>query len=654
MPTLNLGILAHVDAGKTTLTERLLFAADAIDAAGSVDEGTTHTDTLALERQRGITIRAAVAAFTVDGLTVNIIDTPGHPDFIAEVDRSLRVLDGAVLVVSAVEGVQAQTVVLLRALQRLTIPTVVFVNKIDRPGADPDRVVAVIRERLSRHVAVMGTVGDAGTPAASFAVHRRSDPAVVEALTEVLADLDDHLMAAFLEGDPVLVDDLWTRLAEQVAAAVALPVFFGSAITGAGIAELMVGMRRLLPCANGDPDAEVSAAVFKVERGRRGEKIAYARVFTGALRARTRLQWGSGASETVTGLEVFEHGTAVERSTAVAGQVTKLQGLRDVRVGDTTGSVPAAAGGGFAPPTIETAIVPRDPSEKGALHVALAQLAEQDPLINLHQDDARQELIVSLYGEVQQEVIQQTIAAELGIGIDFRETTTICVERPRGRGDAVEWLGRRSNPFLATVGLRVEPAPVDSGISLRLELDLTAIPLYVYKAVPLFREAMEGYVRSTLEQGLEGWQVNDCLVTMTDCGYSSPGTSAADFRKLTPLVLMSALEQAGTTVCEPIHHFHLEAPTASLSAVLALLAQLRATPRAPIVAGRWFTLGGVLPAVQAPQLQRNIRALTHGEGALELVFDRYAPVTGTSPSRPRFDHNPLSRQEYLRHVLRRG
>ena len=149
MSTLNLGILAHVDAGKTTLTERLLFAAGVTDTLGSVDDGTTQTDSLELERRRGITIRAAVVAFTLGDLAVNLIDTPGHPDFIAEVDRSLAVLDGAVLVVSAVEGVQAQTVVLLRALQRLRVPTLLFVNKIDRGGADPDRVLAMIRDRLT-------------------------------------------------------------------------------------------------------------------------------------------------------------------------------------------------------------------------------------------------------------------------------------------------------------------------------------------------------------------------------------------------------------------------------------------------------------------------------------------------------------------------
>src|SRR6187455_3453649 len=163
MRTLNLGILAHVDAGKTTLTERLLYAAGVIDELGSVDHGSTQTDTLALERQRGITIKSAVVSFVIDDVTVNLIDTPGHPDFIAEVERVLNVLDGAVLVVSAVEGVQAQTRVLMRALQRLRIPTLIFVNKIDRAGADSGRVLAEISERLTPATVAMSSAVAAGT-----------------------------------------------------------------------------------------------------------------------------------------------------------------------------------------------------------------------------------------------------------------------------------------------------------------------------------------------------------------------------------------------------------------------------------------------------------------------------------------------------------
>src|SRR5688572_20005303 len=175
MRTLNLGILAHVDAGKTSLTERLLYAAGVIDEIGSVDDGNTQTDTLALERRRGITIKTAVASFAVDDVAVNLIDTPGHPDFIAEVERVLNVLDGAVLVVSAVEGVQAQTRVLMRTLQRLRLPTLIFVNKIDRRGAHYERTLQTISERLTPAIVAMGTTRDLRTRDAGFKPYGAND-----------------------------------------------------------------------------------------------------------------------------------------------------------------------------------------------------------------------------------------------------------------------------------------------------------------------------------------------------------------------------------------------------------------------------------------------------------------------------------------------
>src|SRR5215207_3014087 len=191
MRTLNLGILAHVDAGKTTLTERLLYAAGVIDEIGSVDDGSTQTDTLALERQRGITIKAAVVSFLIDDVTVNLIDTPGHPDFIAEVERALAVLDGAVLVISAVEGVQAQTRVLMRALRRLGIPTLLFVNKIDRRGARHDGVLREIADTLTPAIVPMGRTSGLGTKDAEF----HPEPGAVP--LDVLAEHDDALLAAY-------------------------------------------------------------------------------------------------------------------------------------------------------------------------------------------------------------------------------------------------------------------------------------------------------------------------------------------------------------------------------------------------------------------------------------------------------------------------
>ncbi len=654
MRTLSLGILAHVDAGKTSLTERLLFAAGVIDEIGSVDDGSTQTDSLALERRRGITIKSAVVSFAIEDVTVNLIDTPGHPDFIAEVERVLSVLDGAVLVISAVEGVQAQTRVLMRTLQRLRIPTLLFVNKIDRSGARDAALLAAIEEKLTPAIVPMGSARQLGTRGAGFTPYQEGDAGFTARMADVLAARDDELLAAYVNDEAAITyRRLRHELAAQTRRALVHPVFFGSAVTGAGVDALTAGIRELLPAAQGDADGPVSGTVFKVERGPAGEKIAFARLFSGTVRARDRLR-----DQRVTAISVFDRGPAVPRASVAAGQIGKLWGLSDVQIGDTLGVPPAtAAGRQFAPPTLETVVVPCRPADKGALHVALAQLAEQDPLINLRQNDVRQEILVSLYGEVQKEVIQATLADNFGIDVGFRETTTICIERPVGSGSAVEMIGVKPNPFLAGIGLRVDPGAAGSGVEFRLEIELGALPFSFLKAV-------EETVREALGQGIYGWQVTDCVVTMTHSGYwprqshahgtfdKSMSSTAGDFRNLTPLVLMAALARAGTRVYEPWQRFRLEAPADALMPLLALLARLHGVPRAQALQASSCVLDGEIPAARVRELEQLLPALTRGEGVLETAFERYQRVRGVVPARPRSDQNPLSRKEYLLHVVR--
>jgi ribosomal protection tetracycline resistance protein len=658
---LNLGILAHVDAGKTSLTERLLYTAGVIDQIGSVDDGSTQTDSLALERQRGITIKSAVVSFAIDDVTVNLIDTPGHPDFIAEVERVLSVLDGAVLVISAVEGVQTQTRLLMRTLRRLRIPTLLFVNKIDRGGADAARTLRSVSEKLAPAVVPMGSASGLGTRGARATPYGAADAGHVSRLVDLLADHDDGLLAAYVDDEhEVSYRRLRGELAAQTRQALVHPVFFGSAITGAGVDALIAGIRELLPAADGDADDPVSGTVFKVERGPAGEKIAYVRMFSGTVRVRDRLRFRRDNEGKVTAIGVFDRGAAVQRASVAAGQIGKLWGLGDIQIGDAVGRPRATLSERhhFAPPTLETVVVPRRPADKGALHVALVQLAEQDPLINLRQDDIRQEISVSLYGEVQKEVIQATLANDFDLDVTFHETTTIHIERPVGTGAAVELIGKEPNPFLGIVGLRIEPAPIGSGVEFRLEVELGSMPLAFFKAV-------EETVMETLHQGIHGWQVTDCTVTMTHSGYwarqshahavfdKSMSSTAGDFRNLTPLVLMSALKQAGTRVYEPMHRFRLELPADTFGAILPVLAQLRAVPRAPAPRGSSYLLEGEIPAARVHELQQQLPALTRGDGVLESAFDHYQPVRGTIPTRRRTDHNPLDRKEYLLHVMRR-
>ncbi|MGY0488456.1 GTP-binding protein [Streptomyces sp. WG-D5] len=661
MASLNLGILAHVDAGKTSLTERLLHAAGVIDELGRVDDGSTRTDSLDLERRRGITIKSAVVSFPVGDTTVNLVDTPGHPDFIAEVERVLGVLDGAVLVVSAVEGVQAQTRVLMRTLRRLRIPTLVFVNKVDRGGAREAPLLADLRAKLTPAVVPMNTVARGlGGRAAHCVAYGAGDAAHRADLVDVLSAGDDALLEAYVKDEEsVTYGRLRDALAERTGRAEAHPVYFGSAMTGAGVDALVDGITGLLPPAEERPRLPLSARVFKVERGPAGEKIAYARVFTGTLRVRERLALPGGGEDRVTGVRVFADGADAPVAETGPGQVARLWGLGGVRVGDDLGAphVPVKEHH-FAPPTLETVIDPGRPEQRGALLAALTLLAEQDPLIGLRQDDVRQEVFLSLYGEVQKEVVQATLADEFGLDVTFRESTPLCVERPTGSGAAAEAMKDDGNPFLATVGLRIDPAPVGAGVAFRLGIELGSLPTAFIKAV-------EETVHRTLGQGLHGWQVTDCTVTLFRSGYAprqshahavfdkSMSSTAGDFRGLTPLVLMSALARAGTAVCEPMHRFRLDIPADLYGAVLPALTRLRAVPTGQRTdGGAWTAVDGVIPAARVRALERQLPALTRGEGVLEAAFDHYAPVREDAPRRARTDHDPLHRKEYLLRVVR--
>jgi ribosomal protection tetracycline resistance protein len=648
--TLNLGILAHVDAGKTTLTERLLFEAGVIGAIGRVDAGTTLTDSLDLERRRGITIRSAVASLVIGDVSVNIIDTPGHPDFIAEVDRVLGVLDGAVLVISAVEGVQPQTRVLTRALQRLRVPTLIFINKIDRGGADVDAVLRGIERRLAVRAVPLTRAVHVGTRAAATV---EPEPDVFHsALVEALADGDDALFEAYVaDVARVTPGRLRATLAEQTLKSVVYPVYVGSAMTGTGIPELMGGLVSLLPVAEGDDRGPGAGRIFKIERGAGGEKIAYVRMFSGTLHVRDRVH---DNEDKVTGIRVFERGEWVRRGAVRAGEIGKLWGLAHVRIGEPIGlRQEDAAPHHFAPPTMEARITPDRHEQHVALRAALAQLVEQDPLINIRSEPSG-ELAVSLYGEVQKEVIEATLAADYGIAVTFRETTPLYIERPAGTGAAEETLNSATNPFHAAIGFRVEPAT--TGFAFRLEVGYQSVPLYVYRNIDEFASAMEQYVRAALQEGLYGWAVNDCLVTMTSSNYSladgppsrrGPLSTAADFRKLTPLVLMRALDNAGTYVCEPMSRVRIDAPATSLGSVLGALAQRGAVVHAQSIRGEDLSIEAELPADGVQALQRRLPAVTNGDGVLESAFAGYQPVHGEPPVRRRTMPNPLNRREYL-------
>lgn len=657
--TLNLGILAHVDAGKTTLTERILYETGTIPAVGRVDKGTTQTDSLELERARGITIKAAVVSFAIGGLTVNLIDTPGHADFVAEVERSLGVLDGVVLVVSAVEGVQSQTRRLARAIRGAGLPMLIFVNKIDRLGARDEAVLDEIGRKLGGRPLAMNWPRGLGGRAATVVPCGRGDPAWKAAAIDILADADEGVIAAFDRAGGDLADGFVAdEVRSKVAAGEVVPVFFGSAIGGASVAELLAGIAAWLPPAAGGEDLRLDAAVFKIGRRPSGEKLVYARLFAGTLAVRQRVAIrrpgatgpGEPIEERVTGIDRPGAGHAPAVNSVSAGEIVVLHGLRAARIGDRLGerldAAPASCSAlerAFPPPSLESVVHPVEPGETARLRAALEELAEQDPLISLRQRNDEGEISVRLYGEVQKEVIAATLALEYGLAVAFGPSLTACVERPIGVGRHAEFMGGAGNPFDATIGFRVEPGEPGTGVAYRR--DLGSLPLAFYRAV-------EETLHEALGQGLRGWPVVDCVVTLIEAGFSSPTSTAADFRRLTPLVLLYALAAAGTTVCEPIEAIELEIPADAYGAVSGALIAARATIRDTVREGSSHRIVGAIPTAELRGLEERLPGLTRNEAGWTTGFAGYVPVSGEPPVRARVGPNPLNRAHYLAEVAR--
>ncbi len=651
MTTLNIGIVAHVDAGKTSLTERILYETHVIHEIGRVDQGTTQTDSLDLEKRRGITIKASVVSFFVNALKINLIDTPGHADFLAEVERSLSVLDGAILVISAVEGIQAQTSILRAALSKLRIPTIIFINKIDRSGAQSDALLQRIREKLAAPIIPLNRPERLGDKDACVLPNRLDDPAFLQTCIEQLALNDEQLLAAYVEGTPITEQQARAALTQQVGQAQLSPVFFGSAITGVGVQDLLASLGDLLPSQTSQADAPLSGVVFKLAKEPNGEKVAYVRIFAGSLRVRTTVnllrRLPGGAAETHTGkiqkLHLFWEGKTVQSPTVTAGEFCKVWGLKDAKIGDVVGEwsdhIKTLR---FATPQLETRIEAARRDQEHQLYQVLLDMAEEDPLIFVLKDEVHQSLYLRIFGEVQKEVIETTLKEHHGLEVRFAETSIICIEKPRNVGQADYVIGAANNPFLATVGLRVEPGPAGSGLTYH----------YTPGALPLaFYRAIEETVRATLAQGLYGWEVTDIVITLTHTGQT-PTTTASDFRNLVPMVLMEALAQAGTEVYEPINQFELTVPAHAVSTAMFKLSQLRASYEQPTPRSDLFALQGTLPVATTEAFRRELPAFTEGQGVFLTQPAGFLKIVGDYPTRKRMDYNPLNRKEYLMHIQR--
>lgn len=641
MKVLNIGILAHVDAGKTTLTEQLLYKAGIIAKPGSVDRGNTTTDSLEIEQRRGISVKSAAVSFAVGDLKVNLIDTPGHADFISEVEHSLSVMDGAILVISAVEGIQSQTKILMQTLKEHRIPTIIFVNKIDRMGADYKKVSATIKMMLTECVCELNEVINEGT---SDVVIGSINPEIANWI-DVLTLHDEELLTDFANGENISNERLKHELREQAKQGLVYPIFVGAAAKGIGIKQLLETLDYYFPvnCTLELNTRPLSGVVYKINKNVLGMREVFVRIFEGQLNIREEVsvisQSGEVSSIKLRQLSGLKNGQHIVVNYVEAGDMAILSGA-ELKVGDIIGELSSKIKVfELHNPPLQVQVLTEDGADEMLLHQALTDLTSENPFLQYFYDRENKESIVHIFGKVQQEILIEIINKQYGIKIKFSSPKINCVERPCGTGGAVEYMCKKGNPFWATVGFRIESGREGSGLQYRLEVELGSLPLS-------FQKAIKETVFEVLKEGLYGWEVTDIIVTLTHTGFDVPSV-AKDFRSLVPLVLMEALNKAKTNVYEPVNSINLTIPEYSLSKILSRLSILEGVFEEPIFKQMFVELNGTIPVRQFDCFESELQSITSGEGTLFVKQGGYLKVARDIPENTRRKPNPLNRGEYF-------
>ena len=552
MKIINIGILAHVDAGKTTLTESLLYTSGAILELGSVDKGTTRTDTMFLERQRGITIQAAVTSFNWNDYKINIVDTPGHTDFITEVYRSLSVLDGAILVISAKDGVQAQTRILFHALQKMNIPTIIFINKIDQYGINLNNIYQNIKEKLSNDIIVMQNV--TLTPEISIKSIIDLDD------WDPVISRNDKLLKKYIAGEKLTIQELTYEEYRCVKKGSLFPIYHGSARNNIGTQQLIEAISNLFCSEMNENDSELCGRVFKIEYTDHKQRLVYLRLYSGTLHLRDTIILPEKKKVKLTEIYIPSNGEMIQTKTVCSGDIFIIPN-NTLRLNDIIGNeklLPCNVWNDKTVPILRTRIEPIKIEEREKLLDALTEIADTDPLLRYYVDTITHEIIISFLGTVQLEVICSLLIEKYHINIRIEDPTVIYLEKPLQKADYTIHIEVPPNPFWASIGLSITPLPIGSGIQYESKVSLG----YLNQS---FQNAVREGINYGLEQGLYGWKVTDCKICFEYGVYYSPVSTPSDFRFLAPIVLEQTLKKAGTQLLEPYLSFILFTPQGYLS-----------------------------------------------------------------------------------------
>lgn len=642
--TINIGIVAHVDAGKTSITELFLYKSGIIRSIGSVDKGTSQSDSLAVEKERGISVRSTSASFEWNHFKINLIDTPGHVDFSSEVERSLRALDCAILVLSAVEGVQAHADTLWKALRKMNIPTLIFINKIDRMGADTDSVIQEINKELTRDVVIMQSVQHEGSNDASIIDICGTDSIkdLPEDFIESILNNDEALMDSYLNNESLTTEDLRKSMAAQVLNNKLFLLLFGSAKFDIGIRELLDAITQYMPVAEGDPSAAVSGIVYKVEHDKTIGRIASVRLYSGSLKNRDVIfNATQEKEEKISQIRKLQGQKYEDIGTLYAGDTAALCGLSSVRAGDIIGTAEGINKAiSLHAPLLSVNITPEKPDDYSILVKAMQMLTDEDPLIDLIWLKDERELHIKIMGIIQLEVLENIMEERFHLKVSFGKPVVIYKETPATTGEAYEAY-TMPKPCWAIVRFKIEPGDRGSGVVYHSEMG-------VNKIAKRYQHEIARTIPLALKQGIHGWEVTDLKITLIGGEHHNIHSRAGDFAVATPMAIMNGLKDIGTILLEPMLAFTITGPEDSLGRIISGLTQLRAQVGNPLLSDDKFSLTGTIPVATSLDYAAKLSAITGGKGKLATQFSGYRECLLELGATTAFRGiSPLDRSKYI-------
>lgn len=606
MKQLTLGILAHVDAGKTTLSEALLFTAGAIRKAGRVDKKDAFLDNYELERERGITIFSKQAVFSYEDLRITLLDTPGHVDFSTEMERTLQVLDAAVLLISAADGVQSHTRTLWKLLESYQVPVFLFVNKMDQPGADQEKILAGIQNQLSGNcVDFTPLVGAAATESKGATLETDMQEAM-----EAVAICDEELLNSFLTDGRISQEQLREKIAERKV----FPCLFGSALRLQGIEALLSAIAAYAP-EKTYPEA-FGARVFKVTRDSQGSRLTHMKITGGTLKAKMELTCAEDKTEKVNQIRVYSGERFEAVNEAAAGSVCAVTGLLGTMAGQGLG-MEKNLESPFLTPVLSYCLLLPEGTDPMAVMPKLKELEEEDPALSFTWEEELKEIHVHVMGEVQMEILKVLIRERFGLEIAFGKGRIVYKETI---ADTVEGVGHfEPLRHYAEVHLLLEPGEPGSG--LQFEADCSEDIL-----ARNWQRLILTHLEEKQHRGvLTGSAITDMKITLVSGRAHQKHTEGGDFRKATYRAVRQGLMEAMSVLLEPYYEFRLEIPEEMTGRAMTDMEKLFADFTLAERAEGRCVLTGCAPVETMRDYQKEVYAYTRGQGSLTVRLRGYMP-----------------------------